>query len=265
MNCIIVPVYKPFANLEPRERISLLQLYRILGTHKIFLVGPTGFDWKPYADQALSQKVVVEKREFEKRFFSGLEGYNELLISSLFYRAFRSFEYMLIYQSDAFVFRDDLLFWCAKGFDFIGSPWFEKFDFADKNASLMGVGNGGFSLRKISSFRRALRKLAILKRLGRAYRFFVKKSKFTTISADKIVFATTVDFQEDVFWTNYIPLITTKFVVAPVKDAIGFSFEVQPAVLYAKNDGELPFGCHAWWRYDLPFWKPFIEKFGYTV
>ena len=31
------------------------------------------------------------------------------------------------------------------------------------------------------------------------------------------------------------------------------------------NQDRLPFGCHAWFRYDLEFWRPHIEAFGHDL
>jgi hypothetical protein len=64
-----------------------------------------------------------------------------------FYEVFRQYEYMLIYQLDCWVFRDELEMWCDKGYDYIGAPFFVKW-FVDRG---IYVGNGGFSLRKISN------------------------------------------------------------------------------------------------------------------
>lgn len=62
---------------------------------------------------------------------------------------------MLIYQPDAFIFKDDLSKWCSKGYEYIGAPNVGK---ARQNvyspAMPMRVGNGGFSLRSIPAFMR---------------------------------------------------------------------------------------------------------------
>jgi hypothetical protein len=63
---------------------------------------------------------------------------------------------MLIYQLDAWVFKDDLMKWCNKGYDYIGAPWFEDFGSYEKGKKLWRVGNGGFSLRKIKYFCKVL-------------------------------------------------------------------------------------------------------------
>jgi hypothetical protein len=70
---------------------------------------------------------------------------------------------------------------------------------------------------------------------------------------------------EDGFFSNYIPFKYSEFKVASVEEATRFSFEVSPEIMLQLNNGNLPFGCHAWWRYNLEFWRPHIEKFGYKL
>jgi hypothetical protein len=40
----------------------------------------------------------------------------------------------------------------------------------------------------------------------------------------------------------------------------GFSFEVAPRYCFKMNRERLPFGCHAWSKYDQEFWEPFLLK-----
>jgi len=44
------------------------------------------------------------------------------MMSPAFYDAFKAFDYILIYQLDAFVFRDELEYFCSLGYDYIGAP-----------------------------------------------------------------------------------------------------------------------------------------------
>lgn len=86
-------------------------------------------------------------------------------------------------------------------------------------------------------------------------------------------------YQEDVFWGLAAPkrldsfsghskllkyiasfFIRNDFNIAPVEIALKFSFETTPKQLYKRNNEQLPFGCHAWEKYDPEFWKPFIQK-----
>jgi hypothetical protein len=70
---------------------------------------------------------------------------------------------------------------------------------------------------------------------------------------------------EDIFWGSYIPHFFRWFKVGSIPDAISFAFEVNPRVLYRLNSNQLPMGVHAWEKYDINFWKPFIEKEGYKL
>ncbi len=55
------------------------------------------------------------------------------------------------------------------------------------------------------------------------------------------------------------------FNIPDAEEALQFGFETQPRHLHALNQQRLPFGCHAWWRYNLEFWRPFIREFGYDM
>ena len=67
------------------------------------------------------------------------------------------------------------------------------------------------------------------------------------------------DFNEDTWWAVLIPQIYN-FKVAPLEDATKFSFEANPKRLYNENGNQLPFGCHAWEKYEPDFWERFIKK-----
>lgn len=45
------------------------------------------------------------------------------MLSAEFYERFLAWDYILLCQTDAFVFRDELADWCARGYDYIGAPW----------------------------------------------------------------------------------------------------------------------------------------------
>jgi hypothetical protein len=70
---------------------------------------------------------------------------------------------------------------------------------------------------------------------------------------------------EDIFFSHAVPLKFKDFRIATIEDAIKFSFEVKPDYLFELNNRKLPMGCHAWWRYNLAFWKPYIENCGYNL
>jgi hypothetical protein len=59
---------------------------------------------------------------------------------------------------------------------------------------------------------------------------------------------------EDIFWGKYASNLDPLFKVAPVDEALLFAFEADPAGSFEKTGRKLPFGCHAWARYDRSFW-----------
>lgn len=62
------------------------------------------------------------------------------MLTKEFYLRFRQWEYLLIYQLDAYVFQDELMDWCNKGYDYIGAPFLKLNREVDWN----NCGNGGF-------------------------------------------------------------------------------------------------------------------------
>jgi hypothetical protein len=63
---------------------------------------------------------------------------------------------------------------------------------------------------------------------------------------------------EDFYLTQTLGNIFYDYKVATTEQAIKFSFEVNPSLLYEINNNQLPFGCHAWEKNDPDFWKQFI-------
>lgn len=266
--CVVVPVYK--SSLTNNEQISLMQCLRILGKYPIILAAPQTLDvshlTKPYPQ--------LQVRTFDDSYFKDIQAYNRLMLSEEFYQAFTDFDYMLIHQLDAFVFQDELTDWCRRGYDYIGAPWLRDRDFIDwkdeavftvkkkvalwldlkkedgvtprEITSLNGVGNGGFSLRKVSS-------------LLRWIRFFRKKiANYEKIHAHQ--------YNEDVFWgieiNRYFPILS----IPDFRTAMRFAVEFYPERAIANyNNGHLPFGCHAWDIHGTDYWRPIFATYGYTI
>jgi len=246
---LVTPVYKP--ELTPTEAISLERALSVLAPYDHYLAAPQGLNIEAY--EALFAKHG--KRALVARFspasFSSVEAYSHMLTGMAFYRRFRKYRYLLIYQLDCYVFRDELLEWCARGYDYIGAPWFEGFDEATEDAGFAGVGNGGFSLRRVSAARRALARYHLARAwastLGRWTRPF-----------DPRAWSQHFLQNEDRFWGLSLGPRVPGFRLPSVEDAIPFAFEVNPRRLFRMNGERLPFGCHACWRYDPAFWREFI-------
>ena len=119
---IVIPVFRP--TLSSDEKASLRQCLKVLGPHHdVALVCPDSLDTAAY-DGAAAEKLRTER--FKDSFFEGIEGYNSLMMSHTFYNRFSNYDWMLVYQLDAWIFEDRLEEWCRKGYDYVGAPWFEN-------------------------------------------------------------------------------------------------------------------------------------------
>lgn len=264
--CVVIPIHSP--NPSPYELISLQQCFKILSIYDIKLVAPVGLVLDNY------QKVIpaCEVIFIDPQWQSSLIGYNRLKMSKFFYSLFAAYEYMLTYELDAFIFRDEIQDWCAKGYDYIGAPWFEGYNTVGPNSKLLGVGNSGFSLRRISSVVRALESIYYRNpkeyetgRKNRLKAYFKTPYRWIQNKFGENPTVQTSGLYEDRFYSEIVPEHLPYFKVAPVEEALQFSFEVSPERLFVLNNMQLPTGCHAWWRYNLAFWQPFIEAAGYEL
>lgn len=243
---IIVPIYKD--NLDQFERISLQQLKKILGKYQICAVIPQRLNGSPIL------KFADYTESFPNEFFESTKTYSRLLMSSLFYERFADYKYMLIYQTDAFVFSDKLDCFCSLDYDYIGAPlslWGNFYWCSLYTGIYDGyryfrprVGNGGFSLRKISSI------LRILKH---------KNEILNTHPLRDLLYD-----QEDMFF-SFAGTLNNGLKIPNMKIARQFSCESNMRHYWHSLKDCLPFGCHAWKQLNYEMWKPFIENYGYKL
>lgn len=264
---VVIPIHK--SNPNSSELASFAQCYEILGKHPIRIIAPEGLDITTYTH-------VVPECQFvfiDKNWLSSVEQYNKLKIDPYFYHLFKEYNYLLTYELDSWVFRDELNYWCEKGYDFIGAPWFEGYYEGISNG-IIGVGNSGFSLRNVKQSIRLLKRIGELKKIRRfwyssrlqaIYPFEKACTRFPFhLSIKNIgqlpkVLWNYFEFHEDNFWCIIIPSLFEDFKIAPMQEALKFSFEVNPCFLFEQNHYQLPFGCHAWEKYEPGFWKDFIS------
>jgi hypothetical protein len=69
----------------------------------------------------------------------------------------------------------------------------------------------------------------------------------------------------DYFWSYDAPHYWPPFKIAPVDEALQFAFEAAPRLCFELNHRRLPFGCHAWMKFDRDFWKPYLLSAGETT
>jgi|GEM_PF-853030 glycosyltransferase involved in cell wall biosynthesis/GT2 family glycosyltransferase/Flp pilus assembly protein TadD len=266
-NCTVaVPVYRESPSRT--EVASLRQCARVLGTRWFSLFGPEGMDFSAYADILRNAAVEFRIERFPARYFSGVKAYNALLLQPSFYRAHSDSEFILLHQLDAWVFRDELDSWCRKGFDFVGAPWFAEYG---AEGDLWAVGNGGFSLRRV---RTALRILSVLEELrassGRHRSDEIIPDDPRTRNQLRLLLEGDLDDSsrwdalpnEDAVWGLLGPRLANGCRVPTPTEAVAFSFERSPEILYGMNGHKLPFGCHAWEKHGKVFWREFIAADG---
>ena len=143
---VIIPIYSSTPSKE--ELASFKQCVKILGGHPICIISYNGLNLNEY----LKYTKNVHIKYFSLHFFESIDTYSDLLRNHVFYLSFKEYKYILIYQLDAWVFKDELLKWCNKGYDYIGAPWFEHYGCHKEGDKLWKVGNGGLSLRRTKRF-----------------------------------------------------------------------------------------------------------------
>lgn len=240
---IVTPLYKTAPSVN--ELASLAHSFDVLEKRKRFIVAPDNLNFSEYKDVLNGCEIIRLKAEY----FKNVAAYNRLMLSKYFYRLFDAFDYILLYQPDALVYRDELDKWCERGYDYVGAPWpgglnirpylFRTLNLKNRDMLWLNkpirkyVGNGGLSLRKVSTALKVLDKHWLI---ARAW-----------------------DKHEDLFWAFYARKIPGE------KEASMFSLEREPSTYYKSNDNQLPFGCHAWEIYEPEFWRTQFKKEGFSL
>jgi len=239
---VVIPIYS--GRPGRRDEVALRACHRVLGSHAIQFMCPESLDTSAY--ETLIPTATF--RKFEDQHFASLTAYSEFLKTERFYSCFEDFDYMLIYQTDCYVFRDELAHWCGEGYSYIGPPWADcNFIGGHKRAFFRllpfkknlfpEVGNGGFSLRKVDQHVRLAKKYRWL----RPFFFWL---------------------HEDLFWCGVIGGLEPGYRLPAAKIALSFAVEYQPRESVEQLGGKLPFGCHAWDKNAPDFWAQFIGAEG---
>jgi hypothetical protein len=240
---------------------------KVLGRYPIRLVKPQSLN----LNELTERYPVLGEDGFPEVFFRGIDGYNRLLLSDEFYARYAAYEFILIHQLDAFVFSDRLAYWCGRGYDYIGAPWLPEslpkgiiegartwarrfaYRLIDRQSRYgpgahraqyeYASGNGGFSLRRVETMRNTLRLLA-----DRAERY--RRASYRD------------GFPEDFFFCVEANRYRRRVRLPGLREALRFAWEANPALALRLNDGELPFGCHAWNKLHRDEWTPIFAKLG---
>jgi len=256
---VAVPVYR--TALDPYEMLSLDRCFQVLGGHHLVLVKPEGLD-----TAALERRYPFGAVEaFAPDYFRSIQGYNRLLLSTDFYQRFLGSEYLLICQLDVFVFHDQLASWVERGYDYVGAPWLSRSSVSaglhrlkmEVSRLVLGpqdkvhiyearnrVGNGGFSLRRVSTHHR------LTVEMKDAIDHYLRNQG-------------THHFHEDVFWSIEPSRKGFPHHTPTAVEALSFSFDINPARLYRLAGRRLPMAAHGWYKgAHLRFWAPHVAAAG---
>lgn len=222
--CIIIPIYNK--NPNPSELVSIGRAMDIFSqSYDMVYVCGNSLDVSVYPEL----KVI----RFDNSFFKSNKSYSKLLLSEEFYDPFIEYEYMLIAQTDSYVLNtkyslDDFI---NKGYDYWGAPWSDgpitkPYTIKDiiklimlRKIRKVRVGNGGFSLRRVSTM------LSLIEK----NRTYLKLMWW---------------FNEDLFFSRECMKMGT---VAPVEEARSFAGEQD--IEESINNGNIPYGVHAYEKY----------------
>jgi hypothetical protein len=260
---IVVPVYRE--ELLPDEQVALRHLHRYLG----------GFPCCQVSPKSLGLRLEgFQVRTFDNHFFTSVAAYSRLMLSKTFYESFSNYEHILTYQLDCLVFSNQLEHWCRAGFDYIGAPLFKVK--GEPGSGFSGACNGGLSLRNTNSFLKVLttskyvqepasllkdilhepfgevRQLPWIKRLKKR----IQVAREVRRGVDE--YMANYSLNEDHFWSGRASYFYPEFKVAPPEAALGFAFEAAPRCCFERNGKNLPFGAHAWQKWDRSFWEQLL-------
>lgn len=244
--CIAIPAYKKDLNID--EIISLKRLHKVLKRKdNVYLFCPIEMNIDKYKEIFPEIKVM----EFEPENFTSIDAYSHLCMKYEFYDAFSEYKYMLIYQLDCYLLDDNITRWCEKSYDYIGAPilvphndWKNFRYTVDKQLIFSPVvGNGGFSLRKIETFKYLTNPNGELRQ-----RYKITDDKLKDIKYEDVYFCVELGS----LYELEIPKYT---------EALEFCVDMNPDILATRyNFNDMPMCIHAFDK-NIPYWRDKIEDF----
>lgn len=260
MSKSLVTVVIPIITERPTalELISLDQTLQVLGKYPITFMARAELDTTWYEDYCRGKATVY----IERFAWSGYKTFVGLMMSSLFYKRFQAYEYMLICHLDAFVFRDELEYWCQQGYDYTGAVVYNP-DFWRKPTLLKRLtgftnpeyyANGGFCLKKVSSFQRLTSK----------FKYYIALHELLGQLRGAI------GFYDDLFVTQHFPKLSSNFRMPPKALAEKFGADYMTTAeldlpFTNRDNTTLPFGVHGWIQRNIEFWAPCIRRYGHDL
>jgi hypothetical protein len=266
---IVVPI-STRAHLTSDEEISMRHLRHFFGRYEKYIIAPRGLP---------VQFDGFQIKRFPRKFFGSLVAHNRLTYSLSFYKAFKDYRFIFFYHLDSLAFSDQLAQWCNTDLDYIGAPWLQCADMPWVKKPR--VGNGGFTLLRTEAALKVLHNryrtepikywLELVERNAGLFQPLITALRHVRnmIPRHRILESLSFEWERieepvrfgrnnDLFWADEAVKYLPSFKVASVETGLRFAFETPPRVCYEMNNRQLPFGCHAWAKFDRSFWEPYL-------
>jgi len=251
---VVVVPWHPHDVCE-EERIALKSIRHYAEGAELVVATPKSSSIPPYLRPS---RIEV----FPAFYFETFLANNRLMTSEIFYRRFQDYDQMLLVHADVLLLKPlDPLLKVRYPWSYAGAPWVGYRP--GGRLKLECVGNGGFSMRRIPDF------LDVL--TGSSIPFFPQHTTFhkglalwacllgchaARFNRERLSHVMNRhEILEDVYWSKVAQALSRRYTVAPIREAMALSYESFPAYVHSQNHGRLPYGVHAWWRFDVDFVK----------
>ena len=264
--------------LDDEELLSMQQLCKHAHNQQIALVVKESFVGDLRLDKLLAgldTEIPIQVVSLRDEQLGSIAAYNQLLMSSWFYRLFLDYEYLLVYQLDCILVRKGLEHWLGMGYSYVGAPWFGKLKGFSYFHQFVGVGNGGLSLRSIHDAIYVLENVSLYKQhifsfseiTGRPRTGILSKipiwsflSRHLMAALSMIGYHNTIGYfvnykkagmNEDIFWSVVVPRVAPWFQTPSPRVASRFALETNHKEAREFYRFSKPLGYHAWKKYGL--------------
>jgi hypothetical protein len=235
----------------------------------IVIVSPKSVDTQAYEEflpGATDMKV-------DDHWMNSIRAYNRMMISPLLYNSLPGYTHMLLHEPDAILLSDQLEDWCAQPYDYIGAPWV-NLDHSQYGGNIDNPHvNGGLSLCNLETMRfvtsswkrwHSLRvRTDLLAGFTHGDWMRVRKALLVIYPGGLLRGAyLSFPWNWDKFFFSVVPALIPEFRIAPPSVRVSFSWEFGYDICMKINQGRLPFGVHAWAKYDFKFLKSHLLDAG---
>lgn len=266
---IVIPYYKDTINNY--EKISWQSLLKYYPDIPKVVVMPRG------VNSPVSHESILKTEYLDPSYFRSVSTTNKYYLNKQFYKRFITYKYILLFELDCLIVKDELNYWLSQNFSYIGAPTVKKSLLDRKNRKpnkLKYFCNGGFSLRKVHDFINVLDSQSINLLNNYTWRELLKVwkiIKFTRLlyksyKSKKLAqyFARNYYQHEDVFWSYFAKLFSKDFKNADSKNLTylaQFAIDTGPQFVRSKINYGHPFAYHKLYAYDHALWDELTDEY----